>query len=287
MAMAGHPEELSLPGGVTALLGASIVEHTGAGACRVVSGGGLVAKVGPPEVIAREAAVLRTPLPLPVPSLVDCGPDWLVTAAEADHVGPWTAEDRSGALGDLARLHDAFDEAVPDGLVPVLRKPFSAAGVDRLLEPVRRRGLPVTGRLAPLLDDPALLVEAASASPATLLHGDPWPANVLRPAPRRRVWIDWEQASVGPAAADVATWLDQTAWYTGEPAAGDVDTYLAARADLVDRRAFDLALDAATVLWFLAYDVPRLADGPAAGRQGPAEANLTRALAAARRLAFA
>ena len=37
--MAGRPEEQPLPGEVVALLGADVVEHTGAGACRVVSGG--------------------------------------------------------------------------------------------------------------------------------------------------------------------------------------------------------------------------------------------------------
>jgi len=261
-----------MPGGVAALLGAPVVEHTGAGACRVFSGGGLVAKVGPPDVIAREAALLRTPLPLPVPALVDQGPGWLVTAAEGDDDGPWSDDDLHAALADLARLHDAFESAVPDGLAGVLRSPFSPAGIDLLLKPVRRLAFPLPLRLERLLADPRHLLEAAAALPVTVLHGDPWPGNVLRPAGGRRVWIDWEMASAGPAAADVATWLNQAAAHPGvAPAAlaaqGEaVEIYLSYRSRPVDRAAFGRALAASTTLWYLAFDVPHLAAGSGEAR---------------------
>ena len=278
--MAGHAEELSLPGDVVALLGAELVDHSGAGACRVVSGGGLVAKVGPPEVVAREAAVLGTPLPLSVPALVDAGPGWLVMAAEGEGDARWTEDDLGAALGDLARLHDAFAGEVPDRLAAVVRRPFTPEGADDLLAPARRLGEALPGRLAALLADPTLLIEAAAAEPPTLLHGDPWPGNVLRPALGRRVWVDWELASIGPAAADVASWIGQTY----RP---DFGSYLDARADPVNLRTFRRALDGATVLWFLAYDFPRLAAGERLGA-GPSPEDLTTAaLAAARRLAFA
>ena len=267
--MAGHPEELPLLEGVAALLGASIVEHEGGGACRVISGGGLVAKIGPPDVVAREAAVLATPLPVSKPVLVDSGPGWLVMTAEPDDDGPWAEDELRAALGDLARLHDAFAPGDTAALAGApLRRPFSPEGADLLLEPVRRLGFDLPAALARVLADPAVLVAAASDEPATLLHGDPWPGTVLRPSRGRRVWIDWEMAGMGPAAADLATWLGQTPWHAGVPGGalggGEVEIYLSSRSrPVVDRARFDRALHAATVLWFLAYDVPHLADPPA------------------------
>jgi hypothetical protein len=272
--MAGHGEreETSLPGAVTALLGADIVDHSGAGACRVVSGGGLVAKVGPPDVVAREASVLATPLPVSVPLLVDAGPGWLVMTAEDDDANPWEEPDLQAALSDLARLHDAFQSFTLEDGDAFLRQPFSPEGVEALLAPTRRLSFLLPDALADLLDDPTPIVAAAKAEPMTVLHGDPWPANILRPAPGRRVWVDWELASLGPAAADLASWLGQTPWHTGMPADGHLEAYLAARSLPVDRPGFERALDAATVLWFLCYDVPRLAAGrrPAPAAPEPA-----------------
>ena len=288
--MAGHtPAQASLPGEVVALLGADIVDHSGAGACRVVSGGGLVAKIGPADIVAREAAVLASAadLPLAVPTLVDAGPGWLVTSEVAAEEVPWNDADRHAALADLARLHDAFEERVPGHLADLLRHPFSPGGAELLLEPVRRLGYPLPGRLAALLDDPSLVTEAAAGQPLTLLHGDPWPANVLRTSLGRRVWIDWEMASLGPAAADLATWLDQTPWHTGGSTDGDLEAYLAARAQPVDRARFERALDAARVLWFLSYDVPHRAAGTPPRHRKQGEEFFTAPLAAVRRLAFA
>lgn len=272
--MAGHQEELPLLGGVAALLGASIVEHTGAGACRVFSGDGLVAKVGPPDVVAREAAVLSSPLPVSKPVLVEAGPGWLVMTAEADDEGPWSESQLAAALADLARLHDAFGDgavASAPGLDGApLRRPFSPEGSDEILVPVRRLGFPLPAPLARVLADPGPLLAAAGEEPATLLHGDPWPGNVRRPSPGRRVWIDWEMAGVGPAAADLATWCNQTPWHPGVPAGAlegrEVEIYLSFRSRPVDRTRFTRALHAAAVLWFLAYDVPRLAAGAPADR---------------------
>ena len=258
----GEPMEEPLPGGIVALLGATVVEHPGGGACRVVSGGGLVAKVGPPDVVAREAAMLATPLPVRVPVLVDRGPDWIVMTAVDDDDGPWSQQELHGALADLAQLHDEFEHSEP---LQALRRPFTPAGADALLAPVRRLGVPLPPRLASLLADPAPLLAATADEPRTVLHGDPWPGNVLRPSAGRRVWIDWEMASVGPAAADLATWLNQTPWHPGVPAetvdsqGETVEIYLSSRSRAVDRERFLRALEAASVLWFLAFDVPQLA----------------------------
>jgi hypothetical protein len=288
--MAGHPEETPLPPEVVALLGADIVDRSGAGACRVVSGGGLVARIGPADVIVREAAVLRTALPLSVPTVVDQGPGWIVVVAESDADGPWPDNELDGAVGELAALHDAFEATIPDGLTQVLRRPFTAEGADQLLEPVRALQFPLAAPLDRLLHEPAPLLEAATAEPATLLHGDPWPGNILRPATGPRVWIDWELASIGPAAADLASWINQAPWHaaaagssSARPPERDITVYLQGRCGSVaDRDRFERVLDAATVLWFLAHDVPRLAAGAAAPDVG--ETLTARVLAALDRL---
>jgi hypothetical protein len=285
--MADHQEHTPLPLDVVALLGADIIDHGRGGLCRVVSGGGLVAKVGPPEVVAREAAALVIPdLPLSVPTLVDAGAGWFVVTAEDDDEGDWPDADLHGALRDLARLHDAFDTTAGlrqpvEDLDALLLRPFSPAAIEALLAPARRAGFPLPAPLAGLLDDPAAILEAASAEPTTLLHGDPWPGNILRPAPGRRVWVDWELASLGPAAADLASWLGQTPWHTGRPVDGHLEVYLEARSRRIDRPRFERALDAATILWFLAHDVPRLAAGERPSR--PA-CSVTVPLGAAERL---
>jgi Phosphotransferase enzyme family len=277
--------ETTLPGAVTALLGADIVDHSGAGACRVVSGGGLVAKVGPPDVVAREASVLATPLPVPVPFLVDAGLGWLVMTAEEDDRSPWEEPELHAALSDLACLHDTFHSSNLEDGDAFLRQPFSPEGLGALLAPIGRLSFPLPGPLADLLDDPTPIAAAAAAEPATVLHGDPWPGNILRPGPGRRVWVDWELASLGPAAADVASWLGQTPWHTGVPADGHLEAYLAARSVPVDRPGFEQALDAAMVLWFLAYDVPRLAAEPRPGPVAPEPAMMLPLVAAERLVA--
>jgi hypothetical protein len=287
MAMAGHPEELLLLGGVAALLGASVVEQEGAGACRVFSGGGLVAKIGPPDIVAREAAVLQTPLPLSVPVLVGTGPGWLVMTAEPDDDRPWSADGLAAALADLARLHETLEDLPAVASVP-LRRPFRPDGAEQLLEPVRRLGFPLPGPLARTLVDPAVLLAAAEEEPPTLLHGDPWPGNVLRPSPVRRVWIDWEMAGLGPAAADLASWISQAPWDSRVPAGAlggrEVEIYLSSRSRPVDRARFERALQAATVLWFLAHDVAQLAAGHELAGSPEAQALLSRAVAAAEQL---
>jgi hypothetical protein len=64
----------------------------------------------------------------------------------------------------------------------------------------------------------------------------------------------------------------------------DAGSYLAARSRPIDRLAVDQARDAATVLWFLAYDVAHLAELPGTGGRRGSETVLTKALIAAERL---
>jgi hypothetical protein len=248
----------SVPSDVAALLGPHPEERSGEGECRVLAGRGLVAKFGPRFLVEREVWVLRQgELPVAVPELVAGGPGWLVVPEVTDTAESWSEEDLRGALADLASLHQAFQDGPLEG---PLRRITEDAGVDALLEDGRRSGTPLPPPLDRLLDDPTPLLEVLRSQPVTLLHGDPWPGNVRRPRPGRRVWIDWEQASAGPAAADLASWLDQTPWFLGrdiDPGA-DLDHYLEARGNDLHRPDFTRVVDAASVLWFLAFDVPRL-----------------------------
>jgi hypothetical protein len=215
--------------------------------------------------MAREAFVLGLDaLPLTGPPLVAAGEGWVVTAEVPDREEPWSDGDLHGALTDLARLHDGYEAALPAGAGAVLRQPFDGASTDRLLAPARPHADRLPPLLARLLADPTPLLDGLRREPVTLLHGDPWPDNVRRPGPERRVWVDWEQASAGPAAADLATWLDQTPWYLRrEIDAGEhLSVYLAARRRPIDPAAFHRAVDTASVVWFFAFDVPELADAP-------------------------
>lgn len=254
-----------LPSHVLARLGPAPTEVSGAGEARVLRGGGYVAKSGPVSVITPEAEILRLgpSLPIEVPPIVEVGDEWLLAADVDDRAGAWTNDELMDALADLAALHEAF---VTSALLarPWLRRPFGA-DLDGLLALARHARPPLPAPLTALLADPAPLLTVLHGQPRTLLHGDPWPANIRRPAPGRRVWVDWEQASVGPAAADVATWLDQTPWHLGHAIDDDAHLarYLAARKLPPDEHAFRDAVAAASIVWFFAFDAPNLDDAPA------------------------
>ena len=254
-----------IPAEVAALVGSNPEDRSGEGAGRVLVGNGHVARIGPPEVVAREVFVLGlASLPVAGPRLVAAGDGWVVTAEVGGDDSPWDDADLAGALADLARLHDAYQDDLPAGAGTVLRRPNDAPVTGELLAPARPFAHLLPPVLAGLLADPAPLLDVLAAEPVTLLHGDPWPANIRRTGPGRRVWLDWEHASAGPAAADLATWLDQTPWFLrGEIDAGEhLARYLGARRRPVDPVAFARAVDAASVVWFLAYDVPRLPEAP-------------------------
>jgi hypothetical protein len=225
------------------------------GSSRVLIGNGLVLKTGPADRAAREAFVLELDgLPVRVPDLVDAGDGW-VLIEEVEVVAASSPDD---ALGDLARLHDAFagSDVLDD---PRLR------GVTRgELALLRERSVMLTGELdlppelrALAADPEPLLAEIGDA--VTLVHGDAWPGNVLSTPGGRRCWIDWEEAGVGHPALDLATWLHGSPWV---PRASDPErdlaVYLAARAGDLDALEFGRAVDAAVVLLFLLLDLPGL-----------------------------
>lgn len=249
-------------------VGEDPVELEGSQDPRVFFGNGYVAKIGSPDVIERERTILTQalgPMPMGLPHLIDWDIAWLVTEDVPDSKSEWTDEELMTALGQLAELHDDFESgrALES---PALRRPLGR-DLGELLAASRSSGWALPEGLSELLANPASLVEVMRAGPQTLLHGDPWPWQIRRSG-SELVWVNWGQASVGPAAADLASWLDQTPFHVGRPIdrLGHIHSYLDSRKKKPDQDEFFAALDAARVLWFLAFDVPNL---PALAESSP------------------
>lgn len=259
----------ALPPEVTALVGETPRRLVGYGAATAFAGQGMVAKVGPPAVLAREARILGGEmgcLPLEVPERIAAGPGWLVMREVPNHGGAWDEPGFAALLGDLARLHDTF-ESSPALAGGWLRDPAGADLAATLAEGGDQTGIELPDALAQVRANPEPVARLiARSGPLTLVHGDPTPANVLRLG-GRRVWIDWEWASAAPAAVDLACWLGEGPWQFARRLDRDASltTYLAARERPVDRPAFERALDAALVLFLFANNLPSLAR--AAGRE--------------------
>lgn len=230
----------------------------------MLAGRGKVAKVGPATVVAREARILSDDaglLPLDVPALVDSGAGWLVMDEVSDIAVRWDARQYTQLLVDLAALHDAFEAAsVLQG--DWLRDPGGTDLQATLAEGGDRSGIELPVALGRIADTPeAIALILARSRQVTLVHGDPTPANVRRPAIEQRVWIDWEWASAASPAVDLACWLAEWPWKFGRGFDRDacVETYLSARRRPIERVELEYALDAALVLFFFANNLPSLA----------------------------
>jgi aminoglycoside phosphotransferase (APT) family kinase protein len=249
-----------LPSDVLMRLGPSPQDLTRLGSTRVLRGNGLVAKVGSPEGMAREAFLFGEAaalLPVSVPTLVDAGPGWILME---DVGGEPAAPDDVAPLEHLAPMHELFIGATGieherfrdvfgrerEGLLALARGSANAAA---LPEP-----------LASLLDDPSPLDAFLAAEPRTLVHGDAWSGNVLTRA-KDFVWLDWTEAGAAPAAYDLSMWLYGSAWVPGSTSPeGALGAYLAVRTTKVEPFAFKRAVDACAILGFLLTQLARLTD---------------------------
>lgn len=253
---------------VAQYVGDDPIEVDGPGDPRTFVGNGYVAKIGSPEVIERERMLLTQalgPLPMNLPHLIDWDIAWLVHEEIEDSRTEWTEDELSESLGQLAELHDRFEEAQAID-APVLRRPLGR-DLNELLADARSSGWVLPEPLAELLASPSPVIEVLRNGPQTLLHGDPWPWH-LRRSGSEIIWVNWSQASVGPASADLASWLDQTPFHVGRPIdrLSTIHTYLDARSKRPVEKVFFAGLDAARLLWFLAFDVPNL---PALAESSP------------------
>jgi hypothetical protein len=250
-----------LPAEVLMRLGPSPQDLTRLGSSRVMRGNGLVAKVGPPERIAREAFLFGEAaalLPVGVPPLVDSGPGWILME---DAGGEPVAPGDISPLEGLARVHELFEGATGiehERFRDVFRREREGLLTDARVS-ANAAALPEP--LASLLRDPSPLIAIVDAQPRTLVHGDAWPGNVLTTGPKDFVWLDWGESGAGPAAFDLAVWLYGSPWAPGSTSPeGDLGAYLAARTTKVEPLAFKRAVDATAVLGFLLAHLARLTD---------------------------
>jgi Phosphotransferase enzyme family len=237
----------------------------GYGTCTVWRGNGAVAKVG--VGAASEAHVLSArvgSLPIATPALIAEGPAWVVMSEVANDPTPWSEPDLMALLVDLAALHDRFDAVDPARAGPL---PIGARRVvDRLRAYGRRDRVTLPAALIDALDDPEPLLAVLDTEPRTLVHGDPYPQNVLRPTASTRVWVDWEDALVGPAALDLAAFFGNGPWLLGRSLPRDQCLDVYGRALVVHRPSLERSFDAALLVWTLSQNLDALSDerGPEA-----------------------
>ncbi len=244
---------VDVPPEVLARLGPSPIELSRSDSARVLSGGGLVAKIGQADRCAREALILgglSALLTFDVPELVDQGDGWiLMLELSAD------SETERGVepLVAIGAMHETFQDA--SGLAnPLLRDVFGRE-FDTLLTASRSVAADLPEPLASVQLDPSALREALDAHPHTLVHGDARRDNVTV-GRDGFAWFDWEEAGAAPAAFDVARWIhgSLTATPSIDPDA-ELAAYLSARTTVEDHAAFRRAVDAAAVLSFLVLDL--------------------------------
>ena len=229
----------------------------GSGGCSVWRGGGFVAKCG--TGANREAHVLSGAvgaLPLAAPELVAAGDGWVVMRDVADSADPWDERDLVALLVDLAALHDRFDGIDAEAAGPLAVGPGEALARWRVYG--RREHVVLPTRLLRVLEDPSPLLKILDDQPTTLVHGDAYPGNVLRPRPGQRVWIDWEDSLVGPAVFDLAAFFGNGPWMFGRALSRRkwLEPYRAALG--THRPALDEAFDAALLLWTLSQSLDDL-----------------------------
>lgn len=151
----------------------------------------------------------------------DVGP-WLVPVTDA----PIGQEQHQRFVEHMAALHVAFWDAGLDcEVVPAMHRylelsPWTGifeaeSGAPPLVPQLIARGWPLLAEVAPraaavvtpLAWDPAPLVDALDATPATLVHGN-WKLDNLGTDPDgRTVLLDWELPGRGPGLSDLAWYL--------------------------------------------------------------------------------
>ena len=147
-----------------------------------------------------------------IPELVASGDDWLITPMAPGSALDWGDAVPANLFDTLAELHARYlGEAGLPGVIPRVTPAWFHGLCVGWVEPrlrehaarhpagTMRRARALVGRAARLPAVAALLAEL----PATLVHGDVHPGNVLAAAGQATL-IDWGSSRVGPAALDLA-----------------------------------------------------------------------------------
>lgn len=221
--------ERTVPG--TRVVGAAVRPLTGGSVARWVEQLTLHLSGGhaPLELVRKEAAALEIAGlsaaqaaradDTAIPELVAYGSDWLILPFAPGGPLDWGAPVPANLWDSLAALHarypgaDGLPAAIPR-VTPAWWRALCLDWVDPgLREHATRHPAAVTARASALIGRAARLpavAEVLARLPATLLHGDVHPGNVLVDPVRadsgagRATLIDWGGCRVGPAALDLA-----------------------------------------------------------------------------------
>lgn len=183
----------------------------------------------------REIGVYRSlasELPLKVPTLVAASSygDWMLMEEIALQRDPakWRAEDYRLAIEQLTNLHDRFwgleeDLTTFSWLGHPLRADFEVhvAAAAKAIQRIVNKGEP-----APIASHPERMSVLATLTtladkviaplleqPATLLHGDYWPGNIIVDSQGEQVVLDWQLTGIGPGIVDVLVFVNKSVWW--------------------------------------------------------------------------
>jgi hypothetical protein len=143
----------------------------------------------------------------------------------------WLAADYQLAIDQLSNLHDRFwgledDLTTFTWLGHPLRADFEVhvAAAAKAIQRIVHKGEP-----APIASHPERMSVLATLTtmaeqviaplleqPATLLHGDYWPGNIIVNDEGGQVVFDWQLTSIGPGIVDVLVFVNKSAWWFDE-----------------------------------------------------------------------
>jgi hypothetical protein len=183
----------------------------------------------------REIGVYRSlasELPLEVPVLVAASSsgDWLLMEEIAlDHnPNQWQADDYRLAIQQLINLHDRFwgleeDLTTFTWLGHPLRADFEihVAAAAKAIQRIVHKGEPepiashpermsVLATLTTMADE---VIAPLIEQPATLLHGDYWPGNIMVDRQGHQVVLDWQLTGIGPGIIDLLVFANKSIWW--------------------------------------------------------------------------
>jgi aminoglycoside phosphotransferase len=183
----------------------------------------------------REIGVYRSlasELPLDVPTLVAASSsgDWLLMEEIELERTPtqWRAGDYQMAIEKLINLHDRFwgleeDLTTFTWLGHPLRADFEVhvAVAAKAIQRIVHKGEPAPiashpermSVLATLTTMAERVVEPLIEQPATLLHGDYWPGNIMVDKKGHMVVLDWQLTGIGPGIIDLLVFVNKSIWW--------------------------------------------------------------------------
>ena len=174
---------------------------------------------------------LAEQIPIGVPVLLADQPDgeWMVFEyIQMDLVShQWTVDQYLLAIENLVTLHDRFWNLGDDlGIYNWLGRPLTrdfeiylqaaTNGAQRLL---KRGSLPIfhheTGYLKMLQDligHAGVIAQELRKVPATLIHGDYWPGNLIQAPSGNILALDWQMVGIGPGLLDLVKFVQASLW---------------------------------------------------------------------------